>query len=84
MFGGFAMLLWIGAVLCFVAHGITAATYEEASNDNVRNSIEKKDIEQVFFFSVAVAGCGSNSGRLCYRLLFVFSRSEKFENYGIV
>ena len=36
MFGGFAMLLWLGAVLCFFAHGISVATYEEAPNDNVR------------------------------------------------
>lgn len=35
MFGGFAMLLWLGAVLCFIAHGISVATYEEAPNDNV-------------------------------------------------
>ena len=36
MFGGFAMLLWFGAILCFLAHGISVATYEEAANDNVR------------------------------------------------
>lgn len=37
MFGGFAMLLWIGAALCFIAHAITVATYhEDAHNDNVR------------------------------------------------
>jgi hypothetical protein len=30
------MLLWLGAVLCFLAHGISVATYEEATNDNVR------------------------------------------------
>lgn len=36
MFGGFAMLLWLGAVLCFIAHGISVATFEEAPNDNVR------------------------------------------------
>jgi sodium/potassium-transporting ATPase subunit alpha len=35
MFGGFAMLLWLGAILCFIAHGISVATYEEAPNDNV-------------------------------------------------
>ncbi len=36
MFGGFALLLWIGAILCFLAHGITVAThYGEAPNDNV-------------------------------------------------
>jgi sodium/potassium-transporting ATPase subunit alpha len=38
MFGGFAMLLWLGAVLCFVAHGISVATYEEAPNDNVKST----------------------------------------------
>ncbi|CAF0868350.1 unnamed protein product [Rotaria sp. Silwood1] len=36
MFGGFAFLLWIGAVLCFIAHGITVATHhDEAPNDNL-------------------------------------------------
>ncbi|CAF3349572.1 unnamed protein product [Rotaria sp. Silwood1] len=35
MFGGFAMLLWLGAILCFIAHGISVATYEEAANDNL-------------------------------------------------
>lgn len=29
------MLLWIGAVLCFLAYGIQAATEEEPQNDNV-------------------------------------------------
>ncbi|CAF0994969.1 unnamed protein product, partial [Didymodactylos carnosus] len=35
MFGGFAFLLWVGAILCFFAHGITVATYEEPPNDNL-------------------------------------------------
>merc|ERR1719414_2026630 len=35
LFGGFAMLLWIGAILCFIAHSITAATYEDPSPDNL-------------------------------------------------
>merc|ERR550534_3529964 len=35
LFGGFAMLLWIGAILCFIAHSITAATYEDRSPDNL-------------------------------------------------
>lgn len=29
------MLLWIGAILCFLAYGIQAATEEEPQNDNV-------------------------------------------------
>jgi len=35
LFGGFAMLLWIGSVLCFFAYGVDAATSEEVTNDNV-------------------------------------------------
>jgi sodium/potassium-transporting ATPase subunit alpha len=35
LFGGFAMLLWTGAALCFVAYGITEYTYEEAPKDNL-------------------------------------------------
>lgn len=36
MFGGFSMLLWTGAVLCFLAYGIQAAMEDEPANDNVR------------------------------------------------
>lgn len=35
LFGGFAMLLWIGAILCFVAYSIQASTSEEPSDDNL-------------------------------------------------
>ena len=35
LFGGFAILLWIGAILCFVAYSIQAATFEEPPNDNL-------------------------------------------------
>ena len=35
LFGGFAMLLWIGAILCFLAYSITAATYDDAPKDNL-------------------------------------------------
>ena len=28
LFGGFAMLLWLGAILCFVAYGIQVITKE--------------------------------------------------------
>lgn len=36
LFGGFALLLWIGAGLCFVAWGIEYASNPEAPWDNVR------------------------------------------------
>ncbi|XP_062861420.1 sodium/potassium-transporting ATPase subunit alpha-1b [Trichomycterus rosablanca] len=35
MFGGFSMLLWTGAVLCFFAYGIQAAIDDEPANDNL-------------------------------------------------
>lgn len=38
LFGGFALLLWIGAVLCFLAYSIQASTLEEPSPDNVSAS----------------------------------------------
>ena len=35
LFGGFAMLLWTGAGLCFLAYGIQASTMEEPPDDNL-------------------------------------------------
>ncbi len=35
LFGGFAMLLWLGAILCFVAYSIQASTFEEPPDDNL-------------------------------------------------
>lgn len=32
------MLLWIGAILCFLAYGIQAASEDEPANDNVRSA----------------------------------------------
>ncbi|KAM6948789.1 sodium/potassium-transporting ATPase subunit alpha-2 [Aplochiton taeniatus] len=35
LFGGFSMLLWTGALLCFLAYSIQAATEDEPANDNL-------------------------------------------------
>merc|ERR1711953_282974 len=35
LFGGFAMLLWLGAVLCFIAYSIQATTMEQPPDDNL-------------------------------------------------
>merc|ERR1711970_1541455 len=35
LFSGFAMLLWIGAILCFIAYTIQALNYEEPPDDNL-------------------------------------------------
>ncbi|XP_054019951.1 sodium/potassium-transporting ATPase subunit alpha-1 [Dryobates pubescens] len=35
LFGGFSLLLWIGAILCFLAYAIQSLTEEEPTNDNL-------------------------------------------------
>ncbi|XP_020903916.1 sodium/potassium-transporting ATPase subunit alpha-B isoform X1 [Exaiptasia diaphana] len=35
LFGGFATLLWIGSILCFIAQGVLEGTMEEPSKDNL-------------------------------------------------
>merc|ERR1711963_508828 len=35
LFSGFAMLLWFGAILCFLAYSIQASAYEEPPDDNL-------------------------------------------------
>ena len=35
LFGGFAMLLWIGAFLCFIAYGIQSTSHEKPPDDNL-------------------------------------------------
>lgn len=52
LFGGFALLLWIGAVLCFIAYSIQAGTFDEAPDDNLYLGI-------VLAVVVIVTGCFS-------------------------
>lgn len=35
LFGGFSTLLWIGAILCFIAYAVEATQSKEPSRDNV-------------------------------------------------
>ncbi|XP_035208172.1 sodium/potassium-transporting ATPase subunit alpha-like isoform X1 [Stegodyphus dumicola] len=35
LFGGFALLLWVGAFLCFIAYSIQTTSMEEAPDDNL-------------------------------------------------
>ena len=35
LFGGFALLLWFGAILCFIAYTIQATNFEEPPDDNL-------------------------------------------------
>ncbi|XP_035390903.1 sodium/potassium-transporting ATPase subunit alpha-1 isoform X2 [Electrophorus electricus] len=52
LFGGFSTLLWIGAILCFLAYGIQAAAEEEPANDNLYLGI-------VLSAVVIITGCFS-------------------------
>ncbi|KAL4636328.1 sodium/potassium-transporting ATPase subunit alpha-1 isoform X3 [Arapaima gigas] len=52
MFGGFCMLLWIGAMLCFLAYGIQTVYEEDPVNDNLYLGI-------ALAFVVFVTGCFS-------------------------
>ncbi|KAL2080995.1 hypothetical protein ACEWY4_022848 [Coilia grayii] len=52
MFGGFSMLLWTGAVLCFLAYGVLAAMEDEPANDNLYLGI-------VLSAVVIITGCFS-------------------------
>uniref|UniRef100_A0A8C7FLD1 Sodium/potassium-transporting ATPase subunit alpha n=1 Tax=Oncorhynchus kisutch TaxID=8019 RepID=A0A8C7FLD1_ONCKI len=52
LFGGFSMLLWIGAMLCFLAYGIQAASEDEPANDNLYLGV-------VLSVVVIVTGCFS-------------------------
>uniref|UniRef100_UPI00295314E4 sodium/potassium-transporting ATPase subunit alpha-4 n=1 Tax=Panthera onca TaxID=9690 RepID=UPI00295314E4 len=52
LFGGFSILLWMGAILCFVAYGIQMNFKEDLSRDNLYLGI-------VLSFVVIVTGCFS-------------------------
>uniref|UniRef100_A0A8C3MQV2 Sodium/potassium-transporting ATPase subunit alpha n=1 Tax=Geospiza parvula TaxID=87175 RepID=A0A8C3MQV2_GEOPR len=52
LFGGFSILLWIGAILCFLAYGIQAAMEDEPANDNLYLGV-------VLAAVVIVTGCFS-------------------------
>uniref|UniRef100_A0A1I8C3A0 Sodium/potassium-transporting ATPase subunit alpha n=1 Tax=Meloidogyne hapla TaxID=6305 RepID=A0A1I8C3A0_MELHA len=50
LFGGFALLLWVGALLCYVAHTVDAMTLEHPSKDNLYLGI-------VLMTVVIITGC---------------------------
>ncbi|PVD27594.1 hypothetical protein C0Q70_12758 [Pomacea canaliculata] len=53
MFGGFAILLWIGSILCFIAYGIQLTEMPDPSEDNL-------------YLAVALAGVVLISGAFSY------------------
>ena len=47
--GGFATLLWIGAIMCFVAYGIEIKTQEDPMKDNLYLG-KTYNLEFILFF----------------------------------
>lgn len=91
LFGGFALLLWIGAVLCFLAYSIQATTFEDPSPDNVSRQIEGSCPLPVI---ICVCVCASLAvvaiswhclGWSCHHnwMLFLLPRSKVVGYYGI-
>ncbi|XP_060583896.1 sodium/potassium-transporting ATPase subunit alpha-like [Ruditapes philippinarum] len=52
LFGGFSMLLWIGAILCYIAYSIQASQMEDVPGDNLYLGIVLTGV-------VVVTGCFS-------------------------
>ena len=50
LFGGFSTLLWVGAILCFIAYGIEASSKEDPAADNLYLGIVLSTV-------VIVTGC---------------------------
>ncbi len=48
LFGGFSILLWTGAILCFLAYAIQAATEDEPAGDNVRIHLHASTINYTY------------------------------------
>lgn len=65
LFGGFSMLLWVGAILCFVAYSIEVSTEEDVLGDNVRPARLVRLIGHLFFSNILVIfPCFVTDGRL--------------------
>lgn len=94
LFGGFALLLWIGAILCFIAYGIQASTVEEPADDNLYLGIVLAAVVIVTGIFSYYQVCQAD---VAARIAQHFARSkttntpmlslagiEKFQDYGIV
>ena len=84
LFGGFCLMLWIGAFLCFFAYGIQSGSNDEHTKDNVNFHLEFFIFLLYNEYSLS-ALLGFSVGSCCYhyRLFFLLSRSQIFQNNGI-
>lgn len=59
MVGGFSILLWVGAILCWIAYGIQYSSDKSASLDNVRHGGLWPGFAQLVTGCVCVGGGGT-------------------------
>ena len=50
LFGGFALLLWAGSILCYLTYTVDVLTLERPSKDNV-NIFELLNFKSIFYYS---------------------------------
>ncbi|XP_017317366.1 sodium/potassium-transporting ATPase subunit alpha-2 isoform X3 [Ictalurus punctatus] len=85
LFGGFSILLWIGAVLCFLAYGIQFATEDEPANDNQALVIREGEKKQIIAEEVVLGDLVEIKGgdRIPADLRFISSSGCKVDNSSL-
>lgn len=87
------MLLWTGAILCFLAYGIQAAMEDEPANDNVRSLWNGKldgytsslylELSPFSLLTVVPGRCALRR-RHHHRLLLLLSRGQELQDHGLL
>ena len=73
LFGGFSMLLWVGAILCFIAYGIERSASDDVLGDNVSHCfffVLLIFLSFLFFFLPSVSCRGFAKFYFSFLLLF--------------
>jgi hypothetical protein len=75
LFGGFSLLLWVGAILCFVAYSIEVSTEEDVLGDNVcvfHSFPVLKFGHLLFFFSLSLSSFAHPFSSTCFFPFLVY------------
>ena len=84
LFGGFALLLWIGALLCFLAYGIQAGSAEDAQPDNVSVLLRLQFPSDCDISPIVIPGhCVGRSGHH-HRLLLLLPGGQVIGHHGVL
>jgi sodium/potassium-transporting ATPase subunit alpha len=57
LFGGFSLLLWSGAILCFISYILQASTYEDPPGVNFINILLTNFLYERYFGSFSLVKC---------------------------